>query len=79
MWDRITIIGCPKLDDVDYTEKLTAILKNNNIKSLAIIRMEVPCCAGIANAAIAALKASGKMIPWRVITLSVNGEIVWDE
>ena len=79
MRNRITIIGCPKLDDVDYTEKLTAILKTNNIKSLAIVRMEVPCCAGIANAAIAALKASGKTIPWRVVTLGVNGEIVQDE
>jgi NAD-dependent dihydropyrimidine dehydrogenase PreA subunit len=77
--NRITIIGCPKLDDVDYTEKLTAILKNNSIKSLAVVRMEVPCCAGIANAAIAALKASGKMIPWRVITIATNGEIVQDE
>jgi hypothetical protein len=64
---------------VDYTEKLTAILKTNNIKSLAIVRMEVPCCAGIANAAVAALKASGKTIPWRVITLGINGEIVQDE
>ena len=79
MRNRITIIGCPKLDDVDYTEKLTAILKTNNIKSLAIVRMEVPCCAGIANAAIEALKASGKTIPWRVVTLGVNGEIVQDE
>ncbi|MDR2479394.1 MAG: 4Fe-4S binding protein [Treponema sp.] len=79
MKNRITIIGCPKLDAVDYTEKLTAILKTNNIKSLAIVRMEVPCCAGIANAAIAALKASGKMIPWRVVTISVTGEILRDE
>jgi NAD-dependent dihydropyrimidine dehydrogenase PreA subunit len=79
MKNRITIIGCPKLDNVDYTEKLTAILKNNNIKSLAIIRMEVPCCAGIANAAIAALKASGKMIPWRIVTIAINGEILQDE
>ena len=79
MRNRITLIGCPKLDDVDYTEKLTAILKTNAIKSLAIVRMEVPCCAGIANAAIAALKASGKTIPWRVVTVSTNGEIVGDE
>jgi ferredoxin len=79
MQNRITIIGCPKLDTVDYTEKLTAILKTNAITSLAIARMEVPCCAGIANAAIAALQASGKIIPWRVITISVNGEIVRDE
>jgi NAD-dependent dihydropyrimidine dehydrogenase PreA subunit len=79
MRNRITLIGCPKLDDIDYTEKLTAILKTNNIKSLVIVRMEVPCCAGIANAAVAALKESGKMIPWRVVTISTNGEIVRDE
>jgi NAD-dependent dihydropyrimidine dehydrogenase PreA subunit len=79
MRNRITIIGCPKLDDVDYTEKLAAILKNNSVKSLVVIRMEVPCCGGIANAAVAALKESGKMIPWRVITLGINGEIVSDE
>jgi ferredoxin len=79
MRNRITLIGCPKLDALDYTEKLTAILKNNSVKSLAIVRMEVPCCAGIANAAVAALKASGKMIPWRVVTLSVNGEIIQDQ
>jgi NAD-dependent dihydropyrimidine dehydrogenase PreA subunit len=77
--NKITIIGCPKLDDVDYTEKRAAILKTNTIKSLVIVRMEVPCCAGIANAAIAALKESGKMIPWRVVTISTNGEIVRDE
>ena len=79
MRNRITVIGCPKLDNVDYTEKLTAMLKTNNIKSLAIVRMEVPCCAGIANAAVAALKASGKTIPWRVITLGIRGEILRDE
>ena len=79
MRNRITIIGCPKLDDGDYTEKLAAILKNNRIKSLVIIRMEVPCCGGIANAAVAALKESGKMIPWRIITLGINGEVISDE
>jgi NAD-dependent dihydropyrimidine dehydrogenase PreA subunit len=79
MRNKITLIGCPKLDEGDYGEKLTAILQTNSIKSIAIARMEVPCCAGIANAAIAALKASGKMIPWRVITFSTEGVILSDE
>jgi len=74
--NRITLIGCPKLDDVDYSEKLTAILANNNIKSVTVVRMEVPCCGGIQNAAITALKNSGKMIPWQVITISTTGEIL---
>ncbi|GHV95845.1 (Fe-S)-binding protein [Spirochaetia bacterium] len=76
MRNKITIIGCPKLDNVDYTEKLAAILKTNSIKSLTVVRMEVPCCAGIVNAAVAALKESGKMIPWRVVTLSTEGKIL---
>lgn len=71
---RITLIGCPKLDEGDYTEKLTEIIKNNDIKSLTIIRMEVPCCGGIENAAKTALQNSGKFIPWQVVTISVNGE-----
>jgi Fe-S-cluster-containing hydrogenase component 2 len=79
MKNKITIIGCPKLDDVDYTEKLSAILKTNDVKSLAVVRMEVPCCAGIANAAADALKQSGKMIPRRVITLSTDGAVIKDE
>jgi ferredoxin len=79
MRNKITLIGCPKLDEGDYSEKLTAILQTNSIKSIAIARMEVPCCAGIANAAIAALKASGKIIPWRVITFSTEGTILSDE
>lgn len=74
--NRITVIGCPKLDDVDYSEKLTAILANNNIKSVTVVRMEVPCCGGIQNAVITALKNSGKMIPWQVVTLSTTGEIL---
>ncbi|HYE67424.1 MAG TPA: 4Fe-4S binding protein [Anaerovoracaceae bacterium] len=74
--NRITIIGCPKLDEGDYSEKLTAILSNNNIKSVTVVRMEVPCCGGIQNAAIAALKNSGKMIPWQVVTISTTGEIL---
>jgi ferredoxin len=76
MRNKITLIGCPKLDAVDYSEKLTAILQANSIKSIVIARMEVPCCAGIANAAIAALKASGKMIPWQVITFSTEGAVL---
>ena len=74
--NRITIIGCPKLDEGDYSEKLTAILANNNIKSVTVVRMEVPCCGGIQNAAIIALKNSGKMIPWQVATISTTGEIL---
>ena len=76
MKNKITIIGCPKLDEGDYSEKLTAILANNNIKSLTVVRMEVPCCGGIQNAAVTALKNSGKMIPWQVVTLTTNGEIL---
>lgn len=74
--NRITVIGCPKLDDIDYSEKLTAILANNNIRSVTVVRMEVPCCGGIQNAVITALKNSGKMIPWQVVTLSTSGEIL---
>ncbi|MGF0033913.1 ATP-binding protein [Bariatricus sp. SGI.154] len=74
--NRITLIGCPKLDEGDYTEKLTEIIKNNNIKSLTIVRMEVPCCGGIEHAATEALKASGKFIPWQVITIGINGNII---
>ena len=74
--NHITVIGCPKLDDVDYTEKLTQIIANNNIKSVTIVRMEVPCCGGIENAAKNALKASGKFIPWQVYTISTDGEIL---
>ena len=71
--NRITLIGCPKLDEGDYTEKLTAIIANNDIKSLTIVRMEVPCCGGLQNAAVNALKNSGKFIPWQVVTISVDG------
>jgi hypothetical protein len=76
MQDSITLIGCPKLDQVDYSEKLTEILTGNTIKSVTVVRMEVPCCGGIENAVITALKNCGKMIPWRVVTLSIKGEIV---
>lgn len=71
-----TLIGCPKLDEGDYTEKLTAIIKNNNIKSVTVVRMEVPCCGGIENAVKNALMASGKFIPWRVVTISTDGNIL---
>lgn len=72
----VTLIGCPKLDDVDYSEKLTEIIKNNNIKSVTITRMEVPCCGGIEMAAKKALQNSGKFIPWQVVTISTDGKIL---
>ncbi|MDR1732590.1 MAG: 4Fe-4S binding protein [Synergistaceae bacterium] len=78
MRNRVTLIGCPKLDEVDYGEKLTEIIKRNNIRSVTVVRMEVPCCAGIENAVKTALQNSGKMIPWRVVTLSREGEILED-
>ena len=74
--NHITLIGCPKLDPVDYSDKLTEILSNNDIKSLTIVRMEVPCCGGIENAAKTALQKSGKFIPWQVITISTEGNIL---
>lgn len=74
--NHITIIGCPKLDDIDYSEKLTEIIRENNIKSVTIIRMEVPCCSGISNAAIKALQNSNKMIPWQIFTISTDGKIL---
>lgn len=76
--NRITLIGCPKLDEGDYTEKLTEIFKNNNIKSVMVVRMEVPCCSGIENAAKKALMASGKFVPLQVVTLSIDGKILVD-
>lgn len=74
--NRITIIGCPKLDEGEYTDKLKQIISNNNIKSLTIVRMEVPCCGGIENAAKRALQESGKFIPWQVVTISTDGRIL---
>ena len=74
--NHITLIGCPKLDDGDYAEKLTAIIKNNDIKSVKVVRMEVPCCGGIENAVKRALMASGKFIPWQVVTISTDGRIL---
>ena len=73
---KITLIGCPKLDEGDYSEKLAEIIKNNDIKSLTIVRMEVPCCGGIERAAVTALKNSGKFIPWQVVTISTDGRIL---
>lgn len=74
--NHITLIGCPKLDDVDYTDKLTAIIANNDIKSVTVVRMEVPCCGGIEFAVKKALQTSGKFIPWRVVTISTDGKIL---
>ena len=74
--NHVTLIGCPKLDAVDYAEKLTAILRNNDIKSITVVRMEVPCCGGIEYAVKQALQASGKFIPWRIITISTDGRIL---
>ena len=74
--NKITIIGCPKLDMVDYTEKLTQIIEGNDIKSVTVVRMEVPCCGGIENAVKQALQKSGKFIPWSVVTISTDGQII---
>ncbi len=74
--NHVVLVGCPKLDDTDYQEKLTAILKNNNIRSMKVVRMEVPCCGGLEYAAINALKNSGKFIPWQVVTISLDGKII---
>lgn len=76
MKGRTTIIGCPKLDAVDYTEKLTEIIKNNDVKAVTIVRMEVPCCGGLEIATKNALQASGKFIPWQVVTISRDGRIL---
>ena len=76
MRGRVTLIGCPKLDGVDYTEKLTEIIAGNDVRSLTVVRMEVPCCGGLQCAAENALRASGKFIPWQVVTISVDGNIL---
>ena len=73
---HITLVGCPKLDSVDYSEKLTEIIRENNIKSVTVVRMEVPCCGGLGNAAKTALQQSGKFIPWQVVTVTVDGRLV---
>ncbi len=76
MRGKITLVGCPKLDAVDYSQKLTEILKSNDIRSLSIVRMEVPCCGALELAAKKALQASEKFIPWQVVTISVDGRIL---
>ena len=76
MRGKVTLVGCPKLDGVDYSEKLTQIIKENDIQSVTVARMEVPCCGGLEQAAITALKDSGKFIPWQVVTLSTDGRIL---
>ena len=76
MRNKITLIGCPKLDEGDYSKKLTAILKTNNIKSVTVVRMVVPCCGGIENAVMTALRDCGKMIPWQSVTIGTDGGIV---
>ena len=76
MRGKITLIGCPKLDIIDYSEKLTQIIQSNDIQSVTVVRMEVPCCGGLEMAAKKALQASGKFIPWQVVTISVDGRIL---
>ena len=76
MKGKITVIGCPKLDAIDYSEKLTDIIRNNDIKNVTIVRMEVPCCGGLQRAAENALRNSGKFIPWQVVTISRDGRIL---
>ncbi len=74
--NKVTLIGCPKLDEGDYSDKLTEIIRNNEIKSVTIVRMEVPCCGGIEYAAKKALQNSGKFLPWQVVTISTDGRIL---
>ncbi len=74
--DHVTLIGCPKLDEGDYTEKLTAILAENAVRSLTVTRMEVPCCGGLERAVLNALKNSGKSFPWRIVTISLDGKLL---
>ena len=74
--NKVTLIGCPKLDQVDYSDKLTEIIQNNNIQSVTIVRMEVPCCGGLEMAAKKALQNSRKFLPWQVITISIDGNII---
>ncbi|MBE5808696.1 MAG: 4Fe-4S ferredoxin [Clostridiales bacterium] len=76
MRGKVTLIGCPKLDQVDYAEKLTAIIRDNDIRGVTIVRMEVPCCGGLQRAAEEALRASGKFIPWQVVTISRDGRVL---
>ena len=76
MAGKITLIGCPKLDDADYSVKLTEILSRNKIKSVTVVRMEVPCCGGIEHAVLTALKNSGRMIPRLIVTVSTKGALL---
>ena len=78
MKGKVTLIGCPKLDSVDYSEKIMEIIRNNDIKSVTILRMEVPCCGGLEMAAKKALQESGKFIPWQTMTISIDGKILED-
>ncbi|MFQ9441043.1 MAG: 4Fe-4S ferredoxin, partial [Acutalibacteraceae bacterium] len=76
MKKKICLIGCPKLDEGDYTDKLTAIIQQHQIQSITVVRMEVPCCGGIVNAVKTALLKSGKMIPWQVAVVSTDGQLI---
>lgn len=76
MRGRVTLVGCPKLDAVDYREKLTEILQQNDLCSVTVVRMEVPCCGGLEMAVRRALQASGKLIPWQVVTVSIDGRVL---
>lgn len=76
MRDKVTLIGCPKLDSVDYSVKLTEIIRNNQLESVTVLRMEVPCCGGLEMAARKALQNSGKNLPWKVVTLSTEGKVL---
>ena len=78
MKGKITLIGCPKLDNADYSEKLTEIFRRNDIRGVTVLRMEVPCCGGLENAVKKALQAGGKLIPWQVVTVSCDGELLED-
>ena len=73
---RVTLVGCPKLDGVDYAEKLTAILRDNDIRDVTIVRMEVPCCGGLEQAGKTAIQASGKFLPWQGVSISTDGRIL---
>lgn len=74
--DHITLVGCPKLDAVDYAEKLTEIIRENEISSVTVVRIEVPCCGGLEHAVKTALKDSGKLIPWSVAVISTDGKVI---
>lgn len=76
MHGRVTLVGCPKLDESDYSEKLTDIIRQNHIRSVTVVRMEVPCCSGIEHAAMTALENSGKRIPWQTVTISKDGRVL---